>query len=181
MNMTLTWLHLSDLHCCPARTGWDAERLQRTLCEDLAELIERDELRPDFLFFTGDAAFGHLPDAGLLIHDQLDAAAGFFEEVRKVCGVDRDRVFLVPGNHDVDRTRIDDDDSRWLKERRTSYDHAAVNGLMHGGGEDPRWKSIMARLAAYRDFLKRHGYDHLLEGGERLTYVHRVRLEGIEA
>ena len=173
-------MHLSDLHCCPARTGWDADRLRRTLSKDLAELIERDELRPDFLFFTGDAAFGHLPDEGLSIHGQLDDAASFFEEVRQVCGLERDRVFLVPGNHDVDRTAIAEDDSAWLEERRTSYDRAAVNELMRDGDAKARWSSVMARLDAWRDFLERHGYGHLLQDHERLTYVHRLRLEGVE-
>jgi 3',5'-cyclic AMP phosphodiesterase CpdA len=52
---TLIWLHLSDLHA--GRPKWDAGRVTATLVADLKRLAGQG-LRPDLLFFTGDAAFG---------------------------------------------------------------------------------------------------------------------------
>jgi len=60
MSRTLTWLHLSDLHACRPNTGWDAKRVLATLRADLQKLNKEHGLRPDLIFFTGDAAFGHL-------------------------------------------------------------------------------------------------------------------------
>ena len=59
----VTWLHLSDLHVCKPRTGWDAKRVTDTLCADLRKMQEEHGLRPDLIFFTGDAAYGHIGSA----------------------------------------------------------------------------------------------------------------------
>ncbi len=176
MDNTLTWLHLSDLHCCP-RTDWDARHVLAALRDDLAQLADEHELRPDLIFFTGDAAFGELP--GHPLADQLDEAARFFEELREHCGVARENVFLVPGNHDVDRSAIAADDTAWLDERRKAYDRAAVDEMLRQGHGAERWRRIMTRLDAYRAFLERAGYKHLLGDPERLIYAQSRDVRGI--
>jgi hypothetical protein len=35
MPRTFTWLHLSDLHACRPKSGWDAKRVLETLRTDL--------------------------------------------------------------------------------------------------------------------------------------------------
>ncbi len=147
MDGTLTWLHLSDLHASE-RSDWDARRVLETLLEDLQTLRDEHELRPDLLFFTGDAAF-----AGR--GDEFDTAGRFLESVREACGVERENVFLVPGNHDVDRTVIDPDDTAWLDERRKSWDDDDVNDMLRQGDADERWRRVMTRLATYGDFRRR--------------------------
>jgi len=62
-------------------------------------------LRPDFIFCTGDIAFGQTPSFSLSL--QYKAIAGFFDQLLQVCGsngipLSRDRLFVVPGNHDLD-------------------------------------------------------------------------------
>lgn len=52
----ITWLHLSDAHLCPARTGWQADRILEKLKEDFQQLqhhYPHTSLRPDFIFFHG--------------------------------------------------------------------------------------------------------------------------------
>ena len=154
VDNTLTWLHLSDLHASE-RSDWDAGRVLKSLLEDLRVLRDEHELRPDLLIFTGDAAF-----AGRA--DEFDTAGRFFEEVRDACGVERENVFLVPGNHDVDRSVIDPEDTAWLDGRRKSWDSDAVHDMLRQGEGGERWRRVVARLAAYREFLQRAGYDHLL-------------------
>ena len=106
MSRQVTWLHLSDLHMSP-KTEDDARPVRVSLLDDLRALRDGpDRLIPDPDFFTGDAAFGHLGDQeGHSIEDQFARAHDFFEEVRKAYEpeVPRDRFFLIPGNHDVDR------------------------------------------------------------------------------
>ncbi len=169
---TLTWLHLSDLHA-GERTDWDAGRVLKTLLDDLRILRDEHELRPDLIFFTGDAAFAGLPD-------EFDTAGHFLEEVREACGLERENVFLVPGNHDVDRSVVDPGDTEWLDEQRKAHDAIGVNEMLRQGDADECWRRIMSRLAEYRDFLERAGYDHLLADPERLTYACRRRVRGLD-
>jgi 3',5'-cyclic AMP phosphodiesterase CpdA len=104
MPETLTWLHLSDLHACKPRMGWDARRVTDTLCTDLKRMQNQHGLRPDLIFFTGDAAFGQIGKArGEAIVDQFREAHDFLTAVREVFtpAIEQRNLFIVPGNHDV--------------------------------------------------------------------------------
>ena len=162
----LTWLHLSDLHCCKAKTGWDAARVLEALREDLEKL--RDEgLSPDLVLFTGDAAFGELP--GSPIADQFDEARRFFDGILKICGLSPERLFLVPGNHDVNRKKIS---------KRLKVTPSDVLDMLRDADED--WAFSMRRLKDYRAFLRDAGYTHLLDDPDRLIYTRRLEIDGID-
>ncbi len=167
MTNTLTWLHLSDLHLCAPRTGWDAARVLEALEVDLERLEKEAELLPDLLFVTGDLAFGHLGEgAGQTLDEQFLEAQVLIQRVREVFSrpIPASRVFVVPGNHDVDRRRVlpmytqylaglkPPDLQRLLQEKR------------------PEWGLVMERLERYRRFLETQGYAHLLGDPERLVY-----------
>lgn len=64
MASPISWLHLSDLHACNPRTGWDAGDVLADLRRDLVRLRDEHGLTPDLVFFTGDAGFGHLGQDG---------------------------------------------------------------------------------------------------------------------
>jgi predicted MPP superfamily phosphohydrolase len=148
----LTWLHLSDLHACKPRSGWDAARVTETLVKDLHSLQTEHGLRPDLLFFTGDAAFGHLGSApGQSIEEQLQEAAAFLEAVRNAFDppVPLRDLFLVPGNHDVDRRKVSQAQTKWLDDQK---DLDPVLQLIRDAGFD--WQIIMARLGPYLDLLR---------------------------
>src|SRR5437016_5445054 len=104
MARTITWLHLSDLHFCETRTGWDAQCILDKLLEDLREMSKRSgpSLQPDFIFFTGDLAYGHLGGGKQSLSRQLDGAHKLLERIRRSYrpSIPRRNVFLVPGNHD---------------------------------------------------------------------------------
>ncbi len=166
---TLVWLHLSDLHLCRAKTGWDAHRVLDCLRDDLRLMESTCGLTPQFVFFTGDAAFGHVGSGkGESLVEQFDDAHRLLEEVRGVFQreIPRANVFLVPGNHDVDRREVAPDQTDWL-DRQT--DAQTITDLIHGGGT--QWRRYMDRLSAYRAALARHGYDHLLQDSDRLIYA----------
>lgn len=96
----LTWLHLSDWH--------QAERKfnRKVVCDALIKDIKaRVEISPhlskiDFIVFSGDAA-----NAGQ--HDEYTKATeDLFKPILEACGLCPDRLFIVPGNHDLDRDQI---------------------------------------------------------------------------
>ena len=122
MSEMLTWLHLSDLHACKPRTGWDAKRVTDTLRTDLERMQNQHGLRPDLIFFTGDAAFGQIGNKrGEAIVDQFREAHDFLTAVREVFNpaIDQRNVFLVPGNHDVNREKITSFETVWLEQEHS--------------------------------------------------------------
>jgi hypothetical protein len=97
----LTWLHLSDWH----QTGKDFKRqkLRDALIRDIEHRlagISRSLDTIDFIVFSGDVAW-------LGKQEEYQAAASeFFDPLLRAAGVSRDRLFIVPGNHDLDREHL---------------------------------------------------------------------------
>jgi predicted MPP superfamily phosphohydrolase len=178
-NKTVTWLHLSDLHACKPKTGWDAKRVTDTLCKDLRKMQEKHGLRPDLIFFTGDAAYGHLGNAeGKSISEQFREAHDFLIAVRESFDppIDQRNLFLVPGNHDVNRNRITDFQIDWLLSNERKLDD--IERCIQAP-ERENWKQLLMRLDDYARFLQTYGYDHLLTGRDRLIYADAREVNGL--
>jgi predicted MPP superfamily phosphohydrolase len=177
MPRYLTWLHLSDLHACKPQTGWDAKRVTDSLRVDLRKMQANYGLRPDLVFFTGDAAFGQIgKERGKAIVDQFREAHDFLTAVRKTFEpeVPQRDLFLVPGNHDVNREQITTFETQWLAETkslneiRTTAQETGIN-----------WRRLLARLDDYASFLDAYGYDHLLTGRDHLIYADAREVAGL--
>ncbi|MDC0744695.1 effector-associated domain EAD1-containing protein [Polyangium mundeleinium] len=93
-----TWLHLSDLHI--GHGGPTHRSNQRLVLEELradaSKLGDLSVPRPDAILLTGDVAFSGAAT-------QYADARAWLQEVAAAVGLGLDRVFAVPGNHDVDR------------------------------------------------------------------------------
>ncbi|MEK7996799.1 MAG: NACHT domain-containing protein [Planctomycetota bacterium] len=177
-NDAIVWLHLSDLHSYEKETGWDARRVLTTLRTDLQRMQECHGLTPDLIFFTGDAAWGHMgATKGDKISDQVSEAFEFLERVRTSFfrPPPRANIFLVPGNHDVNRDMVTPDQTAWLD---ATQDGAAITRMIQSA--DLQWNRNMERLAAYRACLQEHEYGHLVSDPERLIYSECRNLRGIE-
>lgn len=95
-------LHVSDIHfripdCLTP--SLDPERPYRTrLLQDVRIRIR--VLGPvDAILVSGDIAYYGLPQ-------EYEAALAWIKELAEACGCSLDRVFVTPGNHDVDRNVI---------------------------------------------------------------------------
>ena len=87
---TIHWLHFSDLHLND--TGVETSRLRRLLPSYLRSL----NLHCDYSFFTGDirrAKLGDFPE------NSADAIL----QISNAVNIGPDRIFIVPGNHDLYR------------------------------------------------------------------------------
>jgi tetratricopeptide (TPR) repeat protein/predicted phosphodiesterase len=93
----LTWLHLSDWH----QKGKDFDRqvVQKALLKDIRERVKisSDLEKIDFVVFSGDVAFGGKPEEYQAAKEQ------FFQPLLDACGLNPKQLFIVPGNHDLDR------------------------------------------------------------------------------
>lgn len=104
----LTWLHLSDIHFGEARHQEQRAVLNRLLA-DVKVLREKERLAFDCVFVTGDIAWS----GKAAEYDQAKAAPGvsqpgmdartFLGELQQAAAVEPEQIFVIPGNHDVDR------------------------------------------------------------------------------
>ena len=98
---TVTWLHLSDWH--QKATDFDRKVVRDALLKDLRNRARIDpKLKSvDFILFTGDLAFSGKDSEYKL------AAFQFLEPVLRAVGVKKENLFLIPGNHDLDRQDLE--------------------------------------------------------------------------
>lgn len=142
----ITWLHLSDLHFRLPKVQiahglqYDADVVLSSLSEDVAERCARDGVQPDFIVVTGDIAFSGASK-------EYELGRSFFDDLLRTTGLTKDRLFIVPGNHDVDRGRI----SQGAEGIATSLtDREAVNAVLADPGDR---RLMLSRFQAYMEFF----------------------------
>lgn len=139
----VTWLHISDLHYREEH-GYQIGIVEKALLEDVKRTIDEKSLAPDFVAFTGDLAFSGQDK-------QYAWVEGFLSRLLETVGItDRSRIFLVPGNHDIDRSRIDKITARGaLDTLGNSEDIAEFLGPQGYRA------SVFAKFKPYFDFFSR--------------------------
>lgn len=181
------WVHLSDIHFGHGDTSnrWDQELVLRTLERDIA--ARPVPVRIDAVLVTGDIAFS----GGGLSADEYQKADKWLREVAKAAGVGVDRVFLVPGNHDVNRG-VDAKNRNVLRLvqslRPDGGKAASLDESLKDGGDR---EMLASRMAGYLEFAAAFGPwaggGSLPPPAERIYWVHtltandglRVRLIGL--
>lgn len=97
---TITWLHLSDFHFRSSPLAkWNSDIVLKALLEDVKSRMSEDGLKPDIIFVTGDISFSSTKDDYTL-------AKEFFDDLLELTCLDKSRLLIIPGNHDVDRLKI---------------------------------------------------------------------------
>lgn len=143
-------LHISDIHfhhpICS--TSMDPDRPYRThLIQDARQRVNSLGQSVDAILVGGDVAFQGAPA-------EYDAAFVWLQELAAATGCSMERIFVVPGNHDVDR--------------RISTNNASVRNVQHMIGSAPAnrrerelfgqlqdaeaGRAIFAPIAAYNEF-----------------------------
>ena len=92
--MAVTWLHISDFHFKDG-DPYDRDVVLRALVKAVAH-YRTQGWQPDLIFATGDIA-----QSGK--DSEYRLATAFFNALLEAAGLGRERLFVVPGNHDVDR------------------------------------------------------------------------------
>src|SRR4051794_24494287 len=92
--MRASWLHISDFHF-KGGDPYDRDVVLRALVRSVREFRERGR-QPDLIFATGDVAHSGQDS-------EYQAATAFFDALLAAAGLDRRRLYVIPGNHDVDR------------------------------------------------------------------------------
>jgi hypothetical protein len=95
--MGLTLLHISDWHEGTIK-NYNYLPFRDALLRDIEirSKINPELFKMDFIFFSGDvASHGHSNEYDMAIEH-------LFDPLLRVCGIGRDRLIIVPGNHDLD-------------------------------------------------------------------------------
>lgn len=172
-DTTFSWIHFSDLHL-RAATNWESDTIVRCLIDDLKNLNEKEGFRPDAVFFTGDAVFGQFEKEH--ISDQFRAFGEFLDVVRHSFAppLEKSAIYLVPGNHDVDRASVLDSDTAWLRSDERTEDEI----IEHLRKSTPMSKQWMRRLEYYRKFLFDYQLIHLSHSDPTLIWADKKEKNG---
>lgn len=180
MPHTFTILHLSDLHERGPREREHARRyrvLEDSWKRNLDDLLVEKAI--DILCFTGDVAnWGRA--------DEYQPAGGYFDAWLRHLGLPRERLFIVPGNHDINR-EVEKPAWEALRKKLPRAPALEISRWMAGGeaplGIEGGWReAVLERQAAFRDWLKAVGREALLPAKSRhgrLGFQVPMRLPGI--
>jgi predicted MPP superfamily phosphohydrolase len=145
-------LHISDLHMKGPRERepWGRRRvLDAAWNDNLATLLQDGPI--DLVCFTGDAAHSGEPD-------EYAAATEFFTGLLERLRLTRDFLFVVPGNHDIQRN-VEKEVWTQLREVVPRVDELEFSRWMGGGwvplGVEDDWRDrILERQGAYRRWVR---------------------------
>jgi predicted phosphodiesterase len=144
---TVTWLHLSDWH--QKGQEFDRKVVRDALMTDIRERqnISSDLRQIDFSVITGDIAFSGKAE-------EYDAATEhLLKPLIEAWGIGDDgwkRLYVVPGNHDIDRNLV----SKLKSEVQLSLDHPkAVHEVL---GKEWKRNALLSVFSNYSKFVSKH-------------------------
>ncbi|MCP5159699.1 MAG: metallophosphoesterase [Gammaproteobacteria bacterium] len=161
-------LHLSDIHFKAGKT-WDADPVLRALAQFIRTEIEAG-LVPDLVAITGDLAFAGVAKEYQLARDWLDKQ--LWPALPK--DFPRDRLLLVPGNHDAARKQVDLAAKAVQEKLLTPGDQNQIAEIL----SDAKQRNVLLkRHTAYLKFLGGwRGETQPLPWWQRLIEIRGVRL-----
>lgn len=155
---------MSDTHIREADDDVDQSVVCKTLLADIERMHREQSLKPNLIVFSGDLIDGcrHQCDSKACVKGvdnpecrisrQLANARRFIDSVAEAAGVEFSKEFpllIVPGNHDVNRHRID----RQFVRFRAGYDGGFVDTIQKD--VDLTWPQIMARQRQWYDAVQK--------------------------
>jgi calcineurin-like phosphoesterase family protein len=140
------WLHLSDIHFGHPNAGhqWDQALVLDALRRDIADHNFRGIPTPNAILVTGDIAFsGTAP--------QYSDASKWLLDLATLLNLTASQIFLVPGNHDVDRT-VDKTNRNASRLLRALRDRDGGDDLDEALNNPDDRSLLTLRLAPYLSF-----------------------------
>lgn len=161
----MRWIHVSDLHFGHGDgvTSMERDVACNALLED-AERMRKQHGSADFLFVTGDVAWSGKAK-------QYVKADEFLTKLCMVSGVPPGGVFVVPGNHDVDRDAVVGASQKLHAELRGARKAGALDRAL---ADETSRTLLIKKLDAYRVFATRWCP---AAAGAGPHYVHALKLD----
>lgn len=163
-KVLFSWVHLSDIHFLHGNQSHqiDQEMILQALVREFRAMTSKPFLslpKPDALFVTGDVAFS----GGEKKIDEYILAEKWLLELINALSLSHHEVFVVPGNHDIQRSiSLGDDDIsmllEYLRENRRDLDWALSNKRQRG--------RLASRLENYFRFCSKFAMGHMDKSNE---------------
>jgi predicted MPP superfamily phosphohydrolase len=153
MGHRIRILHISDMHDRGPRDpeAWRRKAvLDTSWLENLRGITSEGAI--DLVCFTGD-----ITQSGS--DDEYESAEKFTEASLAALGLDRTRLFIVPGNHDVDRNCNSD---TWRDARARLLEMPALERSRLVRSPDAQLKAVLQRQQSFWTWLERLGLADLL-------------------
>lgn len=146
----INWLHLSDIHFNSKET-FDQEVIHEAFINDLINQLESRKIQLDYIFFTGDVAYS-------ASKDDYECALEFFGKLCDVIRFDKKNLFIIPGNHDVNRYKV----SKFLDDERNKLEtREEIRGICNNIELMNRY---LERFDNYSNFIsKLYGKDFVMD------------------
>lgn len=167
----VTWLHISDWH----QKGEDFDRqvVRDLLMKDISErtAIDPDLAKIDFIIFSGDLAYHGTAQ-------EYDFAVSYlFTPLLEAAGLGdpgRERLFIVPGNHDVDRSAFELVPDNLIEKLSTPE---AVAAWLN---DKRKRRTLFEPMADYSDFISRYlgGYQDFKNYDLEYCSIKRLEVAG---
>ncbi len=182
MSKKLTWLHISDIHFHP-ENDWRDSPATVGLIDHLKNVLKKiPTLCPDLVFCTGDIAYGETDSSPL--KEQYEKARTFFDELLAACGKDntplqKERLFVVPGNHDIRRDSGVSDTltllNLWAKDATNHVNE--VNQRFHN--KEIQFNNCIHRLGDYAKFIMDY-LPHQNDSEGHHCYTTSIKINGLK-
>jgi predicted phosphodiesterase len=164
-TQTVSWLHVSDFHF-KEHMEPDRRRVLNEMLDDVKAL--RREWTPDFILVTGDLTYSGRPV-------EFDMAWRHLNSLATAAEVNVERIFVVPGNHDVDRGLHRPTIFSGLRSAADSEAYStAYDQLIDGGLQQ---EAIVARLRNFYQFSNEHFPSRRL-GGDKFWFMEQLNIRG---
>lgn len=162
----INWLHLSDFHLS-RRDAWEQDLVLRAMCNDIRN--RRDTLALDFVLLSGDLAFSGKPE-------EYEIAATFLDALSEACAIPTERIYCVPGNHDIDRER---QRTAFTGARVTLQDQNCTDAFLAPPSRE-ELETLLMREEGYRAFQASYfAGQHRTPTDDGLAYVAHLRIEDV--
>jgi predicted phosphodiesterase len=164
----VTWLHISDLHFKSGKAFEEFNRntVLKALWRDIKKQIASG-LKPDFVLFSGDVTYHGKEEEYKL------AWKKFFKPLLDATELSIDRVFVVPGNHDVDWGKIDFVLATGMQNLR--MDRNQANQFL--SAEQDRTHAF-GKFHAYAEFINTYFSGTLTFSEIEYFYTRRIEIDG---
>ena len=162
----IRWLHISDIHMRP-RDEWSQNVALQAMHEDIER--QRANSAIDFILVSGDLAYSGKAEEYVLVGQ-------FFDDLATASGVQKDRIFCIPGNHDIDRDR---QKLCFRGARIALRDPSTTDSFLASPIADD-FVTLLERQESYRSFQSAYfGDQERIPTNDGLGYVTRLIIDGV--
>jgi len=143
-------LHISDIHfrtpyCLDERMDRDT-RVRDLIVKDAGEFVQKTGYPVDAILVTGDIAFKASTE-------EFSIASLWLQKLAKEVGADVENVYVVPGNHDINRNTGDKFNVKAVRNEILNSDgEARVGTFLNALRDQDASDALIEPFAAYNEF-----------------------------